>query len=230
MSDQLLAIFTVCGTATSLLLLLAPLPAYIKAGRTESTAGLSFEYIMASNVSQVAWSLYGMKEGAIAILYPSVVGVVVTFAYLLVHKAIQGPVLNFLIIYFTAGLAGTAVIYRSLEVSGLGLVCLLFSTANSISALFPSLRAYQQRNPTLIDLNISLCLFLCGLCWTGYGFLTQDIFILLPNIMCQLVALINIAMKEMMDETWTVKSCWWEIRGIWKESRLHKQTAGYFWV
>ena len=230
MSGPLLTISTVIGTAASLLLLLAPLPAYIKAWHTKSTAGLSIEYILASNVSQIAWGLYGMKEGATAILLPSVVGVVVTFAYLLVHRAILGPVLSFLIIYLTVGFTGVAVTYRSFEVSKLGLLCLLLSTANSISALFQTLRAYQHRDPTLIDLNISLCLFLCGLCWTGYGLLTHDIFVLLPNIVCQLVALINIAVRGMLDETEIAKACWWRIRGIWKESRLHKQAAGYFWV
>lgn len=230
MSDPLLTTFAVCGTITSLLLLLAPLPAYVKAWRAKSTAGLSLEYILASNVSQIAWSLYGLQENAAAILVPSGVGAVVTFGYLVVYRALSGPILGFIVAYLVAGLMGAAVISHSLEVPELGLVCLLLSTANSLSALFQSFRAYDQHNSTLIDLNISLCLFFCGLSWTGYGLLVSDPFVLFPNLVCQFVAMVNITVKGLLDETWPTQTIWVRLRGVWKESKLKRQAEGYFWV
>lgn len=230
MSDLLLPIFTVCGTVTSFLLLLAPLPAYIKAWRAQSSTGLSVEYILASNVSQIAWSLYGLKDKAVAILLPSGVGTAVTFGYLVVYRAISGPIIGFVLAYLVGGLVAITVIYQSLGESALGLICVFLSSANSLSALFQPYRAYLHRDPTLIDLNISLCLFLCGLCWTGYGLLSSDLFVLLPNLLCQLVAVVNISVKGLLDETWALRTVGVRLRGIWKESKLKRQTEGYFWV
>ena len=226
----LLTFVSVCGIITSLLLILAPLPAYIKAWRTKNTAGLSVEYILASNVSQIAWGLYGMKESAMAILLPSGVGVVLTFGYLVVYEALLGPVLGFITAYLTTGIVAVAVLYRVLSVSQLGLSCLLLSVANCLSALFQPVHAYQRRDPTLIDLNISLALLLCGLSWTGYGLLTQDPFVLIPNLLCQFVALVNITVWGILDESGLVQIWWVRIRSLWKESKLKKQAEGYFWV
>ena len=229
-SDLVLLLFTLCGTSASLLLLLAPLPAYQKAVMSNTTAGIPFEYILMSNVSQIAGAMYGVKTGNLGITVPSVVGAVVTLGYLLAYKAITGSVIRFSVCYMvTAGVS----IYSSalyLDSSSLGWICLVLIILNSLAGLIQTCSAIYHHDPELIDMNITLGLLLCGFFWSGYGLLVRDVFILIPNVVCQVVAAMNISAKLVIGENSLMRQGVMWSEGVWKRYRGGKQLEGYVWV
>ena len=192
--------FSTFGTISSIFLLLSPLPSYHIAVKLWVVTSISFEFILASNVSQIAWVLYGLETKQMEILVPSVAGTIVTCVYLVVHRVIVGGTPIFLLTYLSCSLFSVAIAIKLMSITVLGWLCMLLSVANSLAALFQTKAAIKEKDPTLIDSNITVAMTVCAVCWAGFGIVKKDVFILIPNVVGVLVALVNFFSKRWLQD------------------------------
>lgn len=191
--------FSLLGWASSVFLLFSPLPAYMAAVKLWSAVGISFEYILATNVSQIAWTLYGVKTEEFAILWISLLGTAVTICYLIVYRVIAGGIAIFLLVYVTCSIVSVGAVLRWMPMDLLGSACMVLSIANCLAALFQTREAIKERNPSLIDYTITAAMLVCGVSWAGYGISVSDVYIALPNFVSICVAIFNLNVRKWLE-------------------------------
>ncbi|PHJ24019.1 3 saliva family protein [Cystoisospora suis] len=202
-ASRVLWLMKVFAVLSAILMQLSPLPTIMRIKACCSTADLQgLPYVMLL-LSAIVWLAYGMLRLDIVVLIPNITGVLLSTWYVRVfirhckneeqNRAMRifiGSSLfllaSLLLIFLFLGLEqGTRLIGLSAAVIN------VLSYAAPLSALRVILR---EKSTACLPVEISLGNWLCSSLWLFYGWLSVDLFILLPNLIGTLVGSVQIVL------------------------------------
>jgi uncharacterized protein with PQ loop repeat len=171
---------------------LSPAPAFRKAWSSRSTKGISATFLLSCNACGLAWLLYALKLGNLPMVCTNIPPYLISLFFACVYFSIEKRLASFLFKYLTAALISSAIVIEWLTLSHAGTLAVICNLAIIVSQVEYIGHALAEKNAEGIDLNILAASMLCSLDWCAYGWLTNDIYVLIPNVAGVYVACVQI--------------------------------------
>ncbi|PFH37642.1 MtN3/saliva family protein [Besnoitia besnoiti] len=200
---RVLWLMKVLAVLSAIFMLLAPLPTIMRVKACRNTADLhSLPYVMLL-LSAVIWLVYGLLKRDLVLLVPNACGLFVSAWYVKTFRKYckheqQGKLLNVYIALSSLLLAGIFVAAlclgpeKATQLVGLAAAVInVFSYAAPLSALRVILR---EKSTACLPVEVSMGNWICSSLWLFYGWLSEDLFILLPNLIGTLVGSVQLAL------------------------------------
>eukprot|EP00040_Diaphanoeca_grandis_P023987 m.131210 g.131210 ORF g.131210 m.131210 type:complete len:221 (+) comp29529_c0_seq2:54-716(+) len=173
-----------------------------------SVGEVSFVPFVAQVVNCTMWLKYGILLGDPTMILVNSVGEVAGFYYVYTYACIAGNTPN---VTRTFGL-GVVIIYGVLAMSWMigdykdtvnfvGLVASVFSVVMFGSPLVQLMKVLKSQSMVSMDFKQSLYSALCAGSWTVYGFILQDSFVKIPNLMGFTLGMIQLLLFGVFPRT-----------------------------
>lgn len=191
LAARLLWLMKVLAVLSAVFMLLSPLPTVIRIKACHSTAELQgLPYVMLL-LSAVIWLVYGTLRRDLVLFAPNLCGLFLSAWYVHVFRKFcknphQAELLRIYIALSGFLLAGIfiACLFLGFD-SGTQLVGLAAAVINVFSYVAPlsALRVIlREKSTACLPVEVSIGNWICSSLWLFYGWLSEDLFILLPNL------------------------------------------------
>jgi uncharacterized protein with PQ loop repeat len=185
-------ILSLGGSIFCILLCFSPTPAYITAWKTKDLRSISHGFLIANLGCQGLFSIYFFLIGITGLGTLNAFTGSVCLVMLFIYHIIKGDFATMCpALILVIGIA----VYVCLELvssTTVGLVATIFNFY-LVGATLPELiPAIAEKNPVYINFTIIIAGLLNCICWTGFGFLVDDIFIISPNLAGLVLSIIQI--------------------------------------
>jgi len=179
------------GGYLSLLFIFSPIPIFFKGFKTRKIDSLSFLFLLSCVGNALLWTCYGLNINDPNIININLTSLVFNIGYvccfLWIHEQ-KAKILKYLGLF----LISYIVLRYFMPGSILGLLACglsLFCYAAPFEQLKP---AIQAKSSQYFNLPIMIISLLNSIIWASYGYLTDNIFILLPNFIGLILVLIQL--------------------------------------
>ncbi|XP_071703922.1 bidirectional sugar transporter N3-like [Rutidosis leptorrhynchoides] len=185
--------FGILGNIISLMVYFAPAPTFYKIINKKSTQGFqSLPYIIAL-FSSMIWIYYAtLKTDATLLITINVIGCVIETIYISIFiayapKNIKIQTTKLVVLLNVAGFWVIALSTHYLaegptRIQILGWICLVISVCVFAAPLSIMKKVIRTKSVEFMPFGLSFSLALSAVVWFFYGFLQQDVFVALPNI------------------------------------------------
>ncbi|XP_039125854.1 bidirectional sugar transporter SWEET13-like [Dioscorea cayenensis subsp. rotundata] len=186
--------FGILGNLISFMVYLAPLPTFYRVYKRKSTEGFqSVPYVVAL-FSAMLWIYYAfVKTNMFLLITINTFGCFVETVYILMflHYAPRKAKIYTLklMFLFNVILFGSIVLLTMLLTKGenrailLGWICVAFAVSVFAAPLSIIKLVIKTKSVEFMPFYLSLFLTLSAVCWFGYGLLSKDIYVAIPNIL-----------------------------------------------
>ena len=150
----------------------------------------------------LAWYVYGDLIFSTQVKTCSLIGCGLSLLFIIIYlayevrKFLTDAILNALIVF-----TGTWAAYRALTIiladpNIVGKVCIGTSLIYLMCPLYLMYRVYREKNYRLISLVVAILSILGGIGWAIYGFMEKDYYIVCPNLLAVLIAIVQIVVRK----------------------------------
>ncbi|KAJ8493817.1 hypothetical protein OPV22_015538 [Ensete ventricosum] len=186
--------FGILGNIISFMVYLAPLPTFYRVCRRKSTEGFqSVPYVVAL-FSATLWILYALlKTNAGLLITINAVGCVIETAYVAVYFIYAPKAAKMftakLVLLVNVGMFGSILLLTLLFAKGakrvevLGWICMSFSVSVFVAPLSIIRLVIRTKSVEFMPFSLSFFLTWSAVVWFGYGLLTKDLYVALPNVL-----------------------------------------------
>ncbi|CAL9749732.1 unnamed protein product [Musa acuminata subsp. burmannicoides] len=186
--------FGILGNIISFMVYLAPLPTFYRVCRRKSTEGFhSVPYVVAL-FSATLWILYAfLKTNAGLLITINAVGCVIETAYVIVYFTYAPKAAKMftakLVLLVNVGMFGLILVLTLLFARGakrvevLGWICMSFSVSVFVAPLSIIRLVIRTKSVEFMPFSLSFFLTWSAVVWFGYGLLTKDLYVALPNVL-----------------------------------------------
>lgn len=194
-----LTLLSLTAIITTISLFFCGIPICMQIYRRGSTHEISgFPFLMGF-LGGTFWLRYGLLKSDLTMVTVNVVGVALMSLYLLFYLYFSRPRTNFLLQLIVVcatvlGMLFLVHIYALASLNALGFVCMTFNILNFGAPLAGLRVVLRNRNCSTLPLPLCIANLLVSSQWCLYGFLVNDIFIIIPNGAGMVLALIQIAL------------------------------------
>lgn len=179
--SSLLLLCSILGTAFSIILSLAPIPAFFKAWRSQSLKEISRNYVFMSNINNLAWLLYSIQADNFELIVPNCTQTVIGFCLIVVYFQIEGSTYPFLFKYIGFVFVFTFSGLIFCEADTLGLFAGVLNLGTYLAPLDQVKMVIAEHNPIYLDFNVVVVALGNSTIWLSFGLLAQNLFVALPN-------------------------------------------------
>ncbi|XP_023521697.1 bidirectional sugar transporter SWEET4-like [Cucurbita pepo subsp. pepo] len=198
----------VCGNVISFFLFLSPVPTFIQIWKKKSVGQFSPVPYLATLMNCLVWTLYGLPmvhPNSMLVITINGIGIVIELVYIIIFliytnekkKRLQvlGVVLAEIIFValLTVLVLTTAHTY-TLRSTIVGSVCLVFNIMMYASPLTVMKRVIKTKSVEYMPFTLSLASFANGVIWTSYASIHFDPFIVVPNGLGTLSAVLQLVL------------------------------------
>ena len=164
---------------------------------------LSFEdtpavFVTTSYINYFCWSIYGDMIFSDQLKYCYMIGGIVNLILMIIYLAYEvkkylvDSILNTLIL-----ITGTWALYRALTIiidddRIVGKICIATSCLIFFSPIQIVYKVIKEKNYILIPIYNCYLIVLYGICWVAYGIFITDFYIVFPNSIAIILALIEV--------------------------------------
>ncbi|CAG9333979.1 unnamed protein product [Blepharisma stoltei] len=188
----LITIYSTTGIFISFILNLTPIPSLIKANITRDISEISHAYLIMASANYLNWCLYATKVDLLGPLINNLIGLCFTIAYIIVYHKIKGDIWKFGPIYFSCCACISLIMFKVPPSDLLGLLSVGLSALQYMAPIEQIKPALLNKDPKYIDIFLIPALMSNAAVWGVYGFLVDDWFIIIPNLMGLLFSLFQI--------------------------------------
>ncbi|MCO5578418.1 hypothetical protein L7F22_032260 [Adiantum nelumboides] len=190
--DLTLALIGIAGNVTGILLYASPLPIFVRIVRQRSTEAFSGVTYAFSFLSTAQWTYFAFLRGPRArpLASLTIIGFSFQAAFNCIYLRFASKsqrVLQLILLATAASFYACMVTLTSLLLKSntranvVGLICTVNSVFYSASPLIILRRVIKSGSTEFLPFFLPLCLFLSGVIWSIFAFLTRDLFIAIPN-------------------------------------------------
>jgi solute carrier family 50 (sugar transporter) len=177
----------ILGSCASVLLFLSSIGTIQQFKKLNSTASTPIFPFVMMYLNCACWTKYGLLIGEWDIMGTNMIGLMLSLYYMYNYDRFtknhsSSRIQICLVLLFLYGLL---VILRYLPprdvINALGLVSSVFSVLMFGAPLITVWQVYRTRDSSSMSPRLCLMNFTCSMCWTIYGYLSHDKFIIVPN-------------------------------------------------
>ena len=184
--------FSASGSVLAFLFYLAPIPRLINCSRTKKVEEISHLALLFSNFTPFLWAVYSIAAEKSEIFYPNLVFFGMSLVYISGYHLIKGDTWEFMSVYVGTLMGLGLACLRVLPINLVGSLSSLMNILGCVSPLEMLGVVLKEKNGRYIDLNMLGAGLLCNGAWAAYGYLSEDVFILVPNFLGILIGLLQI--------------------------------------
>mmetsp|Transcript_9266 Transcript_9266/g.17720 ORF Transcript_9266/g.17720 Transcript_9266/m.17720 type:complete len:221 (+) Transcript_9266:3446-4108(+) len=181
MEIDVLLILSLLGAAMGVLLCLSPVPAFVKANKTNSIKEISRGFLVVSNLTALSWMLYSFKASILDILVPNIMQYCISLVLISVYHYIKGDSVLAMAKYCSlmtmVALAGI----RLGDVELLGIIAIVFTTLSNLSQMDQVVLVLKERRAEYLDMTVNTASLIYNVIWFTYGILSHNLYVMLPN-------------------------------------------------
>jgi uncharacterized protein with PQ loop repeat len=183
------------GELTTLVTLISPLPAFVSCHKSalekkDMLAKISFNFLMAMFVTNMVWLAYSIKIANSDLIVFNALGSIIagTFVSIYIHTQIAAHDLTYgkpFILIFAAGIGFAWILsapnfllgtwWNGFAATSLSMTQYLF-TLDSVKSVLAT------KDPSKVNLTVAIACMFNSYAWACYAILTNDPFVLVPNI------------------------------------------------
>jgi uncharacterized protein with PQ loop repeat len=178
-----LEVLSMTGTVLTGLTCLSPLPSVYSAYKQRKLDGVDVEYLFLSKVMNFAWLIYEFTAGDIGAIPCSLFAYLVYAIYLLMCARVTGQVLGSIgqqLLTEALLLIGVKQLFDLDTIIQLTFVLTLACYSSPVLGLYTIVK---ERQPQLIDLNISGAVLISSSVWACYFYLKEAKLLALANVL-----------------------------------------------
>ncbi|GAV69722.1 MtN3_slv domain-containing protein [Cephalotus follicularis] len=199
------------GNITSFLVFLAPVPTFYTIYKRKSAEGFqSIPYVVALS-SAMLLIYYGfLKTNAYLIISINAFGIAIELTYLMLYMIYasrkQKCFTMKLLLLLNIGAYGLifvltfSLLKGSNRVNAVGWICAVYNVAVFAAPLSIMRRVIKTKSVEYMPVTLSMFLISCATMWFFYGFLVNDYFIALPNVLGLLFGIAQIILYFMYKD------------------------------
>jgi uncharacterized protein with PQ loop repeat len=178
---------------------LFPIPIYINVikGKTDYESTPSY-FLCSSYISYFSWWVYGDMIFSDQLKYCYIIGSLINACLILIYlfyelrKYLIDTILNFLIL-----VTGSWALYRALTIIidddvVVGKICLGTTIVVHFNSVHTIYKVIKDKSYLLIQLYNCCATILAGVCWSIYGIMISDVYMVLANIVAGVICLVQI--------------------------------------
>ncbi|XP_055810610.1 bidirectional sugar transporter N3-like isoform X2 [Solanum dulcamara] len=200
-------VFGVLGNIISILVFLAPAPAFRRICKEKSTMGYqSVPYVVAL-FSSMLWMYYAfIKKNAILLVSINSFGCIVETIYIsifILYASKEARLLVLLIggLYTLIFLITLFPLNGALRVQVVGWICVTVAVAVFAAPLSIVFQVVRTKSVEFMPFTLSFFLTLSAIMWFGYGLLLKDLCIALPNVLGFFLGMIQMLLYGLYRNT-----------------------------
>lgn len=172
----------VLGSVTGMAVNVSPIPELLKATKTRQLEGVSHSFLACTNFNAVLWLLYSVKADYKYIFFPNMINFGATLALLIWFNLLNRSLWKFLALYVPV-LALTSLFHLQVVPEDLvGLVAVLVNFFYFLAPLGQLEPVFLEKQCEHIDLYVLLSCFVNGLFWSMIGIITNNYYMIVPNL------------------------------------------------
>jgi solute carrier family 50 protein (sugar transporter) len=198
MWDRLISACSALGLLSSLALFFSPLSTVRHFRKLNSTASTPIFPYVAMYVNCACWAKYGLMTRNWSILGTNLTGLALSLYYVYCFdKFNTSPSLSrgqfiFALVFLYGLLAVLHYLPFARAVEVLGLVSGLCSVLMFGAPLVTVWYVFRAEDSSSMSFRLSAMNLICSTCWTLYGFLLKDKFIMAPNLLAIILSLVQL--------------------------------------
>ena len=178
----LLEYFGTLGMILAYCLGLAPIPSLLQGIKDMEITNITIIYLLSAVSNCSLWTLYAiqkndfylsMTNGVLGALFLVYFGI---FHYIKKEKLIRICAFNGIIII------ANILIYNLIPTEVIGFSAFVVNTIWGLCAIENLRECLKIKDPNLINIQISVISTLCGISWLFYGILSENLFVVVPNL------------------------------------------------
>lgn len=180
--ESTLLFLSTAGTAISIGVSLTPIPSMISAYKTKKLS-ISHLFLILNNLNSLSWALYGYKTENPAIYINNTVTTLLSLAWIFLYHQIKNDFVIYISQYIVSVLSFSLVVMNFCTPDMIGWICLIFNILGYAAPIELIPIALKEKNSKYIDIVIIGVCQMNSLIWFTYGQLTQNYFIIAPNLL-----------------------------------------------
>ncbi|EPR56958.1 MtN3/saliva family protein [Toxoplasma gondii GAB2-2007-GAL-DOM2] len=206
LASRLLWLMKVLAVLSAVVMLLSPLPTIIRIKACRSTAELQgLPYVMLL-LSAIIWLVYGVLRRDIVLLAPNLCGFFLSLWYVQVFRKFckhpqQAQLLRVYVLLSGLLLLGIFLTSLFLGFDGatklVGLAAAVINVFSYVAPLSALRVILREKSTACLPVEVSVGNWICSSLWLFYGWLSEDLFILLPNLIGTIVGCAQLALLAM---------------------------------
>jgi uncharacterized protein with PQ loop repeat len=207
MKIDLLSVLSLVGAGMGMLLCLSPVPAFIRASKTNSVKEISRSFVMVSNLMAVSWVLYAYKANILDIVVPNVLQCSISLTLIAVYHHLNGDPVLAIVKYCSLLSIVSTLALRLGDVEILGVVAVVFNTLSNLAPMDQVAAVIKERRADYLDMNVNCASFLYNCIWLGFGLVSHNHYVTLPNAfgLCCSLFLFGLYVWAKSKACWPVK-------------------------
>mmetsp|Transcript_13929 Transcript_13929/g.26105 ORF Transcript_13929/g.26105 Transcript_13929/m.26105 type:complete len:218 (+) Transcript_13929:38-691(+) len=216
MKIDILSVLSLFGAGMGVLLCLSPVPAFIKAHRTNSVKEISRSFIVVSNLMAMSWILYALKANIIDIFVPNVMQFTISLALIGTYFHLSGDSVLSLAKYFSALCIFFIAAVKVGNVESLGIIAIVFNTLSNLAPMDQVGLVIRERRADYLDMTVNTASFLYNIVWLSFGLVSNNHYVTLPNILGACCSLFLFGLYFWARS----KACWTTRKGLDERTQL----------
>lgn len=181
MAIDVLLVLSLLGAGMGVLLCLSPVPAFVKANKTNCVKEISRGFIVVTNLTALAWVLYALKAKIIDIMIPNVMQFFISLVLILVYHHLKGDSVFAMAKYCSVMcvLATVAIMWGDTE--RLGIIAVIFNVLSNLAPMDQVALVLRERRAEYLDMTVNSASFTYNVLWLTYGLVSHNLYVVLPN-------------------------------------------------
>lgn len=181
MKIDVLSVLSLLGAGMGVLLCISPVPAFIKANRTNSVMEISRSFIVISNLMALSWIFYALEANIVDIVVPNAMQFTISFGLLAAYFYLKGDLVLSLAKYCSV-LCGFGIAAAKLgNVESLGVIAIVITTLSNLAPMDQVALAIRKRRADYLDMTVNTASFLYNIVWLSFGLVSRNSYVTLPN-------------------------------------------------
>ncbi len=171
---------------------ISPIPALYQGFKDKEINNITLTYFLSAVSNCLLWTIYGMKKNDNFLCYTNGVLFFLFINYLGIFLYIKKEEFYIIGSYYVAILIATLIIANLIPTEVIGFGAFLVNSIWSLSAIENLRECLKKKDPKLVNIQISFVSSLCSFSWLSYGILSGNIFVVIPNIIGNVLWTANI--------------------------------------
>jgi len=178
----LLEYFGTLGMILAFCLGASPIPALYQGVKDMEIKNITINYLFSAISNCSLWTLYGIIKNDLYLSRTNGCLLVLFIIYLGIFLYIKKEEYVKIAGYFVVIIILNIFIYNLIPVEVIGFGAFVFNSIWALCAVESLRECLRKKDPNLINIQISFVSVSCGVCWFSYGVLSQNLFIVIPNL------------------------------------------------
>jgi solute carrier family 50 protein (sugar transporter) len=188
---ELLGTLAALGTVFSVALYLAPFPSFYRAWKTQSLSEISPYFLLFSVLSSLCWVLYAKKTDNWDLLIPNAITAGLALLCVALYHWIESNFWLYMLKFCAASIALILFMLHYMGIDDIGVVCAVTNVIPFVAPIEQLTPVFLEKNARYIDSNVLVAGLLNSGVWSGFGIISRDAFVFIPNALGVLACVIE---------------------------------------